>query len=234
MEQKFCQSCGMPLSVENAGTNHDGSKSEDYCCYCYKDGEFLFDCTMGQMIEYCAQFTDQINEQAGWNLTPSQAKAQMRQYFPTLKRWKQKDERTPVEKAARLLAQCKEVTLASVNADGFPRPVPMAKVKANGCDDVWMATGANSEKLADFRRNSKAGLSYSLYGDSVALRGTVEIVTDDETRKALWQDDFAYHFPGGPTDPDYVLLHFTGTEATIWINGEFVRKKTDSKQQTIN
>lgn len=229
MEQKFCQSCGMPLSVENAGTNHDGSKSDEYCRYCYKDGEFLFDCTMGQMIEYCAQFTDQINEQAGWNLTPSQAKAQMRQYFPTLKRWKQKDERTPAEKAARLLAQCKEVTLASVNEDGFPRPVPMAKIKADGCNEVWMATGANSEKVADFRKNPKTGLSYSLYGDSVALRGSVEIVTDDETRKAMWQEDFAYHFPGGPTDPDYVLLHFVGTDATVWINGEFVREKTSGK-----
>ena len=41
MEQKFCQSCGMPLVVGNIGTNSDGSKSEDYCGYCYKGGVFL-------------------------------------------------------------------------------------------------------------------------------------------------------------------------------------------------
>ena len=39
-EMKFCQSCGMPLTDEVLGTNADGSKNEDYCMYCYKDGKF--------------------------------------------------------------------------------------------------------------------------------------------------------------------------------------------------
>ena len=38
MQQKFCQSCGMPLTEEILGTNADGIKNEDYCIYCYKDG----------------------------------------------------------------------------------------------------------------------------------------------------------------------------------------------------
>ena len=46
MEQRFCQSCGMPLTEEVLGANVDGSKNEDYCMYCYKDGNFLQDCTM--------------------------------------------------------------------------------------------------------------------------------------------------------------------------------------------
>ena len=144
MEQRFCQSCGMPLVEGNIGTNSDGSKSKDYCGYCYKGGVFLQDFNMSQMIEFCTQFTDQINKETGWNLTPQQAKAQMQQIFPTLKRWKdlaqmqqifptlkrwkEKDERSLTEKATHLLSQCKEVTLASVNADGFPRPVPLDKI----------------------------------------------------------------------------------------------------------
>ena len=28
MEQKICQSCGMPMSVEQYGTNEDGSGNE--------------------------------------------------------------------------------------------------------------------------------------------------------------------------------------------------------------
>lgn len=31
MEHKFCQSCGMPLTTDNKGTNADGSRNEDYC-----------------------------------------------------------------------------------------------------------------------------------------------------------------------------------------------------------
>ena len=177
MEQKLCQSCGMPLVDGNIGTNSDGSKNEDYCCHCYQNGVFLQDFNMNQMIEFCTQFTDQINKETGWNLTPQQAKVQMQQLFPTLKRWKQKGERSLIEKAAHLLSQCKEVTLASVNADGFPRPVPLDKIHSAGCNDVWVVTAADSEKVKDFNFNSKAGLSYSFYGDSVALRGTVEVIT---------------------------------------------------------
>ena len=62
MEQKFCQSCGMPLTNEVLGTNADGSKNEDYCMYCYKDGKFLQDCTMEEMIEHCAQFVSEVNK----------------------------------------------------------------------------------------------------------------------------------------------------------------------------
>ena len=61
-EMKFCQSCGMPLTEEVLGTNADGSKNKDYCMYCYRDGHFLQDCTMEEMIEHCAQFVGAINE----------------------------------------------------------------------------------------------------------------------------------------------------------------------------
>ena len=90
MEQKFCQSCGMPMATEIYGTNADGSLNEDYCMYCYKDGAFVgpADCTMEQMIDHCAQFTDEMNKHTGLNFTPEQAKEQMRQFFPHLKRWK--------------------------------------------------------------------------------------------------------------------------------------------------
>ena len=40
VQMKFCQSCGMPLTDEVLGTNADGSKNEDYCMYCYRDGKF--------------------------------------------------------------------------------------------------------------------------------------------------------------------------------------------------
>ena len=45
-EQRFCQSCGMPLAdVNDIGTNADGSRNEDYCKYCYENGQFTQQCT---------------------------------------------------------------------------------------------------------------------------------------------------------------------------------------------
>lgn len=37
-----CQSCGMPLAKDPAGggTNADGSKSSEYCGFCYRNGKF--------------------------------------------------------------------------------------------------------------------------------------------------------------------------------------------------
>ena len=88
MEQKFCQSCGMPLNAENLGTNADGSKNEDYCMYCYQNGKFTNDCTMDEMIEFCAQFVDEVNKNMPKPMTKEEYKDMMYQYFPTLKRWK--------------------------------------------------------------------------------------------------------------------------------------------------
>lgn len=178
----------MPLTDENRGTNADGSRSEDYCAYCYKNGEFTQEFTMNQMIEFCLQFLDQWNVQTGRKLTPIQAKEEMLQHFPHLKRWKMKDERTLTEKATHLLSQCENVTVASIDANGYPRPVQMSKIAAKGFHEVWMATSADSVKVNDFKANDKAGLCYDHYGDGVALRGTVEIVTDDAIRKEMWQD----------------------------------------------
>ena len=95
MEQKFCQSCGMPLTEEILGTNADGSKNEDYCIYCYKDGAFTGDFTMEQMAEYCSMFVEEYNKNTGKNLTACEYKEELLKYFPTLKRWKGEDANLP-------------------------------------------------------------------------------------------------------------------------------------------
>lgn len=87
-EMKFCQSCGMPLNEHVFGTNADGSKNDDYCMYCYQNGKFTNDCTMDEMIEFCAQFVDEVNKNMPKPMTKEEYKDMMRQYFPMLKRWK--------------------------------------------------------------------------------------------------------------------------------------------------
>lgn len=68
-EMKFCQSCGMPLTDELLGTNANGSKNDDYCFYCYKDGAFTGNFTMEEMAEYCSMFVGEYNKNTGQNLT---------------------------------------------------------------------------------------------------------------------------------------------------------------------
>ena len=70
MERKYCQSCGMPLIDEKElGTNKDGSRNEEYCIYCFEQGDLV---------------------KSNPNMTEEEAKDNMRKFFPCLKRWRNK------------------------------------------------------------------------------------------------------------------------------------------------
>lgn len=80
----FCQSCGMPLpGDETKGSEADGSKSEDYCIHCYKDGAFTQDISMDEMIEVNIKYLD------SWNpgMEAEEARSQLKTFMPSLKRW---------------------------------------------------------------------------------------------------------------------------------------------------
>mgnify|MGYP002554598636 CR=1 FL=1 len=70
------------------GTETDGSPSGEYCVYCYKGGTFTAACTMEEMIRHCAQFHEQFRDENGKSYTFEESVTLMREYFPTLKRWK--------------------------------------------------------------------------------------------------------------------------------------------------
>ena len=121
----------MPLTEELLGTNADGSKNEDYCIYCYKDGKFLQDCTMDEMIEHCAQFVDEVNKGLPQPITREEYIGQMKMYFPHLKRWRKEmtiNEAMPenpalvgVKDLIAKMADTLPVTfISSVDEEGFP------------------------------------------------------------------------------------------------------------------
>lgn len=83
MENKICQSCGMPItSNEQLGKNKDGSINEDYCKYCFELGEFIDKVTMEEYIEMCSKYGAQTG------MTNEEMKEHCIKLFPTLKRWK--------------------------------------------------------------------------------------------------------------------------------------------------
>ncbi|MBQ9815916.1 MAG: zinc ribbon domain-containing protein [Proteobacteria bacterium] len=119
MEQVFCQSCGMPLNDGILGTNADGSRNGEYCTYCYKDGAFTGDFTMEEMVEFCAQFVDEFNKNTGQNLTKEAYKDVLRQFYPSLKRWK-----LPADELPHATSPIKQQLIDEVNAlsiSGMPK-----------------------------------------------------------------------------------------------------------------
>lgn len=86
---QFCQSCGMPLTADaDCAHDADGQVNYDYCKYCYRDGQFLQDFTLEQMIDHCAQFLDEVNKQMPQPLTPEAYRQMLSNLLPQLKRWR--------------------------------------------------------------------------------------------------------------------------------------------------
>ena len=130
------------------------------------------------------------------------------------------------EKAKALLQQCEVVTLTSINKEGYPRPVPLSKIKTEGLTTIWFATGNSSAKTKDFRSNPKAGICFHKERNSVAMTGEVEVVSDTGTKKELWLRLVYPSFPKGPEDPEYILLKFRGTMPPFGLTASLFTEKS--------
>ena len=209
MEQRFCQSCGMPLTEDVLGTNADGSKNEDYCMYCYRDGKFLQDCTMEEMIEHCAQFVGAVNEGLEKPITKEEYIGIMKTYFPQLKRWRQtldvsNDEVVNVNPA---LAGVKE--LIAQMAD----KLPIAGIKT-----FYFTTNTFSIRVAQYKANPKASIYFcdAKGFKGMMLRGTMEVLTDAASKEMIWRDGDTEYYPGGVTDPNYCVLKFIAADGRFY------------------
>ncbi|MDL2224236.1 GyrI-like domain-containing protein [Bacteroidales bacterium OttesenSCG-928-M06] len=94
-DKQYCQSCGMPLRFdveEYMGTNSDHSRSDEYCYYCLKDGDYTVDILMSEMVDIWVKYTDKYNWYSHTNYTPQELRTLLNKRLPTLKRWRQKEE----------------------------------------------------------------------------------------------------------------------------------------------
>ena len=79
-----CQSCGMPLGDGFFGTEKDQSETQEFCKFCYQDGEYVQpDLQMEDMVQMSI---NNMVESEGMDL--AQAESLANQFVPNLKRWK--------------------------------------------------------------------------------------------------------------------------------------------------
>ena len=79
--QLICQCCGMPLEDDNISRETDGLFNEDYCKWCYADGEYMYR-NMDDLIDVC------VEHMANDQFPPEQVRAYMRDLLPKLDYWK--------------------------------------------------------------------------------------------------------------------------------------------------
>ncbi len=79
--QLICQCCGMPLEDANISKGSDGLFNEEYCKWCYADGEYMYH-NMDDLIEVC------VKNMTSEHFSSEQARAYMKDLLPKLDYWK--------------------------------------------------------------------------------------------------------------------------------------------------
>ena len=111
--QLICQCCGMPLDDSSISREPDGVFNEEYCKWCYADGEYMYH-DMDELIEVCA------GHMANDQFTPEQVRAYMKSMLPQLNYWKQYKNLAGAEEFAAF----KKQLIDEINAlaiEGMPR-----------------------------------------------------------------------------------------------------------------
>jgi general stress protein 26 len=102
--------------------------------------------------------------------------------------------------------------LATVAEDGKPW-VRYVIVSSDDHLTMWVATFASFRKVAQIRRNAEVHLTTGAKDLETAesylqIQARAEILTDAETKKAVWSDYLKNIF-SGPDDPNYVVCKIT-------------------------
>ena len=81
----ICQCCGMPLEDSLLSREPDGSFNEDYCKWCYADGQFAY-----QDLQTLTDFL--VEHMSNENWSAEQARAYFEAHLPQLQHWREKKE----------------------------------------------------------------------------------------------------------------------------------------------
>lgn len=83
--QLVCQCCGMPLSEDSLISREpDESYNENYCKWCYADGEFVYK-SKDSLIDFLVNHIPNPD-----NLEEEERRIQFNEYLSQLQHWKQK------------------------------------------------------------------------------------------------------------------------------------------------
>ena len=104
--------------------------------------------------------------------------------------------------------------VCSVDGDGFPNVKAMLMPrKRNGLKEFWFSTNTSSMRVRQYLENPKASIYFYHKGliryEAVMLKGTMEVLTDQETKDMIWRKGDTIFYKQGVTDPDYCVLKFT-------------------------
>ena len=110
--QLICQCCGMPLEDTDISKESDGFFNEEYCKWCYADGEYMYH-DMDDLIDVC------VSHMANEQFTPEQVREYMKGMLPKLDYWKRYTDIAGAQKFEEFKKQLMD-EINALNIEGMP------------------------------------------------------------------------------------------------------------------
>lgn len=109
----ICQCCGMPLDDGIISREKNGYFNEQYCKWCYADGEFMYS-NMDDLVEVC------VKNMANNEHSPEEVREYLYKTLPNLNYWKKYKELG----GSNAMDELKRILITEINAlgiEGMPR-----------------------------------------------------------------------------------------------------------------
>jgi general stress protein 26 len=97
-----------------------------------------------------------------------------------------------------------------------PRSVPMARQQVEASAELWFISARDTRHVEDVVRDPQVSLTFSSRDAWVALTGRASVVDDRAKLEELWNTFAEAWLPGGPGDPNAVLLKVDVDQAEYW------------------
>lgn len=111
--QLICQCCGMPLEDSIISKEKDGFFNEEYCKWCYADGEYMYS-DMDDLIDVC------VKNMASEEYSEAEVREYLKSTLPKLDYWKRYEELSDngeFEEFKKLLIE----EINALNIEGMPK-----------------------------------------------------------------------------------------------------------------
>lgn len=127
-----------------------------------------------------------------------------------------------VEKTVgNMIDKLKTAFIGSVDESGFPNIKAMLQPrKREGIKVVYLTTNTSSMRVAQYLKNNHACIYFcdARFFRGVMLTGTMEVLTDSDSKEMIWREGDTMYYKEGVTDPDYCVLKFTATSGRYYSN----------------
>ena len=111
--------------------------------------------------------------------------------------------------------------VCSIDEDGFPNVKAMLKPRKHvGLKEFYFSTNTSSMRVKQYLANPSASIYFYQKGlikyVGVMLIGTMDVLTDQDSKTMIWKKGDTLFYKNGVTDPDYCVLKFTANKGRYY------------------